>query len=255
MSPEDVLATSDIFRTYYTPEEFLELARLFNFELNQAFPDERPSSWLPVAKELYASKNHSDVQSFLETALKGAQRRSAEMSSGTMQYQDDKRIHHDSLWAKIESLLGTLGESGIPGEMSVDEGHEFSAKSEVREFFQSADTEILVVDGYAGVGTLDCFRDVSVAFRLLTGQNAQSIESGFQRALDDFRGEDGKIEVRTHAKVHDRHAVFNERCWLIGSSLKHAGRKRFNVIEMGDVAPVVIPFLNKQWDEGSKFPP
>ena len=57
LSPEDILAASDILRTYYTPEEFRELAGLFNFELSQSFPDEHPSSWLPVVKEAHRWPN------------------------------------------------------------------------------------------------------------------------------------------------------------------------------------------------------
>lgn len=76
-----------------------------------------------------------------------------------------------------------------------------------------------------GVGTLDCFRTMKVPIRLLAGAHNNSIEAGFENALRAFPAEGFTIEVRRHPKLHDRHIAFNERCWLLGSSLKDAGKK------------------------------
>jgi hypothetical protein len=76
--------------------------------------------------------------------------------------------------------------------------------------------------------------------RLLTGKNPQSIEDGFPAALATFEAEGRQIEVRRHAKLHDRHFIFNERCWLVGSSFKDAGRKAFNCIEMMDSTRAIV---------------
>lgn len=130
----------------------------------------------------------------------------------------------------------------------------FAAKSEVREFLEKAETPILVVDPFVGVGTLDCFRSVKVSIRLLTGKHANSIEQRFDAALQSFLAEGFQVDVRQHAKLHDRHIVFNQRCWLVGSSLKDAGKKAFHAIEIIDAKPEVIGALEGKWQAGTPYP-
>ena len=135
--------------------------------------------------------------------------------------------------------------------MTVAEDQPFSAKSEVRELLGKADTPVTVVDGYIGAGTLDCLRDVQHAIRILTGDKGKSIENTFERILKDFRAEGHAVEVKTHPKLHDRYLLFNDRCWLVGSSLKDAGKKTFNVLELVDFRDVVLTEVEKKWTEGS----
>jgi hypothetical protein len=83
----------------------------------------------------------------------------------------------------------------------------------------------------------------------LTGQQKQAIEHGFETAVKDFRSEGRTIEVRRHAKLHDRYLIFNDRCWLIGSSLKDAGKKALNVIECLDSKQAIVSDAEKKWGE------
>jgi hypothetical protein len=137
--------------------------------------------------------------------------------------------------------------------LAIPDNKPFEAKSEVREFLEKAETSILVVDPYVGVGTLDCFRSIKVPIRLLTGANPTSIEPRFDAAVQAFRAEGFQIEVRQHDKLHDRHVVLNDRCWLAGSSLKDAGRKAFHAIEITDARADVVAALERKWLEGKPF--
>jgi hypothetical protein len=60
--------------------------------------------------------------------------------------------------------------------------------------------------------------------------------------------------VRQHPKLHDRYLVFNERCWLVGSSLKDAGKKALNVIECIDNKEAVVNEAERKWNEASTYP-
>jgi len=53
--------------------------------------------------------------------------------------------------------------------------------------------------------------------------------------------------------LHDRHLVFNDRCWLLGGSLKDAGKKPFNCIEVVDKAGIVADLENR-WMTATPFP-
>lgn len=119
----------------------------------------------------------------------------------------------------------------------------------------SAETEVIDVDNYSGPATLDCLVDVGHPIKLLTGAATHSIAEGFDRVLADFRAEGREIEVRRHAHLHDRHLVFNGRCWLLGSSIKDAEKKGFNLIEIVDSRLAIVSDINRKWEEGKPFCP
>lgn len=98
----------------------------------------------------------------------------------------ERREAHQYATPKIEKLLAALREPGVAREIVVAEDKPFTAKSEVREFLERAETPTLVVDAYVGVGTLDCFRTMKVPIRLLTGTHNNSMEAGFENALKAF---------------------------------------------------------------------
>lgn len=65
------------------------------------------------------------------------------------------------------------------------------------------------------------------------------------------RSEDGFVCL-WHA--HDRHIAFNERCWLVGSSHKDAGKKAFHTTEIVDAKAEVVAALEAKWDAGLLYP-
>jgi hypothetical protein len=90
--------------------------------------------------------------------------------------------------------------------------------------------------------------------RLLTGTQQNSIEAGFDTAKAAFCAEGHDLQVRRIQQIHDRHLVFNDRCWLVGGSLKDAGRKPFNCIEITDQKAIVVADLESKWFGGSPYP-
>jgi len=138
--------------------------------------------------------------------------------------------------------------------MAVAEGKPLTAKSKARELFASAETEITLVDNYVGPATLDCVREAKHPIRILTGSQAQTAGDDFKRALKDMRKEGINVTVRQHPKLHDRYILFNDRCWLAGSSLKDAGTKAFNVNELVDSKDAIVQDVEKKWGEATALP-
>lgn len=167
----------------------------------------------------------------------------------------EPRGYHHRMLGRLQVLEGGLSEPGLPHEISVTENRPFLAKSQMREFLAAAATPVTIVDAYVGLGTLDCLRDVTQPIRLLTGQRSQSIENGFDRALTQFVNEQHTIEVRQHPMLHDRYISFNDRCWLVGSSLKDAGKKSFNVIESIDVKTAIAAEIETKWQGAVVYVP
>jgi hypothetical protein len=243
MNRAQIPELAEVLDTYYEQGEILELAKLFEIYL----PEPEVTA-LGIARRLIEHADFAKHSLMLEAVLYQAQIRNLKARSGATGW--DNNIHY-RISEKIEMLRTALEESGIPHELVVPQDRPFSAKSEVREFLEKASTPILAVDPYIGVGTLDCLRSVKHPVRILTGTHPQSIEEGFDAALTAFRGEGFKVEVRRHPALHDRHFVFNNRCWLIGSSLKDAGKKAFNVIEIVDARGEAIAALENKWQQGT----
>jgi hypothetical protein len=53
--------------------------------------------------------------------------------------------------------------------------------------------------------------------------------------------------------LHDRHLIFNDRCWLVGASLKDAGQKTFSVIELVDGRPPIVEEVEREWNEAKPY--
>lgn len=239
---------ADAMKDYYDSEELVELCGSLNIEYDV---DQRGKlATMKLARNLIERSEHGNNRLFLETIVPSLAGRA---SKGVASTSWERRDYHEEMSSKIGKLEAALQVGAIPTEIGVPEESPFMAKSEVREFLDSAQTSIMIVDNYVGAGTLDCLRDVQQPIRLLTGQHSGSVESGFERVLNEFRSEGHSIEIRQHPRLHDRHLLFNDRCWIVGSSLKDAGKKKFNVVECVDSKESIVADINAKWDEATEY--
>lgn len=247
MKKSHIPVLAELLNTYYTETELLEVAELFDIPV----PSEGITA-IGLSRRLIENVDFGKHGLMLEAILEQAAIRNEKALT-----DPDPRQYsiHFGLRDKIREIRTVLEESETPREIAVSEDKPFSAKSEVRELLAKAETDVLVVDKFVGVMTLDCFRSLTVPIRLLTGTHPDSVESGFDRALHALCSEGFRIEVRQHQKLHDRHIVFNDRCWLVGSSLKDAGRKAFHVMEIVDAKSEVVASLEAKWQKATAFPP
>ena len=252
MDKSHIPVLAEVLELYYTQDEFMEMAAIFDVPFsNSTRWITRDFNWLAAARQLVEQIDHGNHYQMLESILDALEQRNKTAIART---DWERREAHQYATPKIEKLIAALREPGVAREIVVPEDKPFTAKSEVREFLERAETPTLVVDPYIGVGTLDCFRMMKVPIRLLTGAQNHSIEGGFENALKAFQAEGFTIEVRRHAKLHDRHIAFNERCWLVGSSLKDAGKKSFHTTEIVDAKAEVVAALEAKWDVASPYP-
>jgi len=254
MGREAIPIISDLVWKYYSADEFQALAEVF--DVNICADLVRAGNWLPVIKELVVNISHNNHRAFLK-ALLDSLIRQAEQGIGNTQWE--AREAHQNALADLKIAEKILSKDALPDEISVDESRHFSAKSEARQFLSLAETEILIVDPYLGLGTLDCLVDVQVDVRILTGVRPEQLEKGLDRHIKEFCAEGRKVTIKQHPKLHDRYIFFNDRCWLLGSSLKDAGKKRFNCIEVTDGKLALKSDIDKKWDESeilddSNFP-
>lgn len=263
MNIESVPILADAIKEYYEESELIELSDLFDIDLvfeSDVELGAKKLSYVKTARDLVTLIEHANSRRFLEALVPSLlircreriahARRAGQSWDGQDHHYRTYHLHMEArlLWTATE-----LGKGKISTEVTVSEGQPFAAKSEAREFLGTAETEVMIVDNYVGVGTLDCLRDVRRAIRLLSGAHDASIEEGFDRALKDFRSEGYPIEVRRHWKLHDRYILFNDRCWLAGSSLKDAGKKTFSMIELVDGKSAIVAEVQRKWAEATEY--
>jgi hypothetical protein len=252
MDRSQIPLLAEVLELYYRYDELTEMASIFDVTFsNEAVWRNQRFNWLAAARQLVEQIDHGNHYKMLEALLSALEQRNKTAIAHT---NWERRDAHECATPKIELLIAALGEPGIAREIVVAEEKPFTAKAEVREFLESAETPVLVVDPYIGVGTLDCFRTMKVPIYLLTGSHGNSIDAGFETALKAFQAEGFQIKIRRNAKLHDRHIAFNGRCWLVGSSLKHAGIKAFHTTEIVDAKAEVLAALETKWNEGSPYP-
>ena len=248
MEIEHILLLSEAMKVYYS-DELLQIAELVDFEVPYGAGG---VDYLGLAKGLLQNPELGRNKDFLAVIISSLESRNDRMIAST---DWERRDYHYGMRPRIQAFLKATGVGSAPTEVTVKPGSPFTAKAEVREILLTATTPVTVVDNYIGIGTLDCVRVVAQPLRLLTGAHDQAIENGFDRALKDFIAEGRQIEVRRHAKLHDRYIILNGRCWLIGSSLKDAGKKTFSMIESEDTRDVIVKDVEHKWSEAGIYKP
>jgi hypothetical protein len=246
---EHVLSLSDALKTYYPDAELSRMATYYGVE--------NPADWHGInhsglAETLLSKMDIGRNKEFLSVIVSSLESR---IDQAIANSQWEERSFHQGMWPRIKPLLEFLKAGTVSTEVTVKPSNPFSAKAEVRELLTIAKTPITIVDAYVGLGTLDCLREASQPIGLLTGANDPAIEKDFERHLKEFAAEGRTIDVRRHGKLHDRYIILNDRCWIVGSSLKDAGKKTFTMIELTDTHDIVMKDVGDKWKEATRFFP
>ena len=246
---QHVLSLSDALKTYYPEDELLRMGYHYGLEITDDFGKINHSA---LAEILLAKMDIGRNKEFLSAIAASLENR---IDFAIANNDWERRTFHLSMWPRVKPLLEMLKEGIGKTEVTVKPLNPFTAKAEVRDLITIATTTITVVDNYVGLGTLDCLREASQPIRLITGARDAAIEKDFERHLKEFVAEGRAIEVRRHAKLHDRYIILNERCWISGSSLKDAGKKAFTMIELTDTHDTVMNDVEGKWKEALQFFP
>jgi hypothetical protein len=133
------------------------------------------------------------------------------------------------------------------------QGKFWDAKSLLIKFIRRAKKELIVVDAYPGVATLDMLakRGRGVSVELVTHSNGELAESDYEA----FAAQCGKFTNTICGICHDRFIIVDQKeIYLIGASLKDAGRLTFAVAKMGgEVIPSLIESIRKATTERKEY--
>ena len=136
-------------------------------------------------------------------------------------------------------------EGELPEHQIFYQGKFWDAKSLLIKFIRRAKKELTVIDAYLGVATLDMLakRGRGVKIELITPSNGDLAETDFEA----FGRQCGNLTKSTCGICHDRFIVVDQKeLYLIGASLKDAGRLTFAVSRLGEaLIPGLLDSLRK----------
>ena len=129
----------------------------------------------------------------------------------------------------------------------------WDAKLLLIKFIRRAKKELIVIDAYPGVATLDMLakRGRGVKIELVTHSNGELVESDFEA----FGKQCGKFTKTICGICHDRFIVVDqEEIFWTGASLKDAGRLTFAAAKMGaEVIPGLLDSIRKATSERREY--
>jgi len=124
--------------------------------------------------------------------------------------------------------------------------NEYDAFRRILEIVSNAKESVLIVDPYPSDSLLWLYFEgahTGVDMKLLT----TNIDNRTLAIARKFKKKNPRFEVRKSLKIHDRYIVVDNRGWLLGPSLKDAGKKLSAIVELRDVATLTSA-LYDIWD-------
>ena len=141
--------------------------------------------------------------------------------------------------ARFDEIFAKMSAEDIPLQSIFYQNKFWDAKSLLIKFIRRAKKELIVIDAYPGVATLDMLakRGRGVKVELVTHSNGELEESDFEA----FGAQCGKFTKTICGICHDRFIIVDKKeIFWSGASLKDAGRLTFAAAKMG---AEVIPGL------------
>ena len=133
------------------------------------------------------------------------------------------------------------------------QGRFWDAKSLLIKFIRRAKKELIVIDAYPGVATLDMLakRGRGVKIELVTHSNGELKESDFEA----FAKQCGKFTKTICGICHDRFIIVDgKEVFWTGASLKDAGHLTFAVAKMGgEIIPGLLDSIRKATSERREY--
>ena len=167
----------------------------------------------------------------------------------------DRRLaQHDREIVDLKEKVDFFVQTKEPPLQSIFYQNKFwDAKSLLIKFIRRAKKELIVIDAYPGVATLDMLakRGRGVKIELVTHSNGELEESDFEA----FGEQCGKFTKTICGICHDRFIIVDQKeIFWTGASLKDAGRLTFAAAKMGaEVIPGLLESIRKATSERREY--
>ncbi len=167
----------------------------------------------------------------------------------------DRRLaRHDGEIADLKEKVDFFVQTKEPPLQGVFYQNQYwDAKSLLIKFIRRAKKELILIDAYVGVATLDMLakRGRGVKIELVTHSNGELAETDFEA----FAKQCGKFTKTICGICHDRFIIVDgKEVFWTGASLKDAGRLAFAAAKMGgEIVPGLLDSIRKATTERREY--
>jgi hypothetical protein len=171
------------------------------------------------------------------------------MSEGLLQQNFEKRI--TAFTAMLKSTLAEL-ELMMPAPEiagAYEAGDEYQFYTDLKTIVGFTTKDLFIIDNYLDSELFDVYMEnasPSVAVRVLTNQVGHPL-----RLVAEKFAKRGWFELRSSKEVHDRVIFADDRCWVIGQSIKDAAKKKPTYIVEHSGAATMMGIYESIWTNAS----
>ena len=134
---------------------------------------------------------------------------------------------------RFERVFDCMGAHEAPSQKVFFEGQVYDAFELLVSLVQRAKREIVLVDGYVNTGTLNILAKKQAGVSVTVWTHPRT--SLTARDAATFNAQYPTLEVRHTTSFHDRFLILDgAEGYLVGASLKDAGKKSFAVAKLED---------------------
>lgn len=154
-----------------------------------------------------------------------------------LEYQREVREFQQETDERFERVFDYMETREAPAQKVFFEGQVWDAFELLVSLVQRAKREIVLVDGYVDAGTLNipAKKREGVDVTIWTYPRSRLTK----KDVDTFNAQYPRLEVRHTDAFHDRFLILDgAECYLVGASLKDAGKKAFAVARIEDTESV-----------------
>ena len=154
---------------------------------------------------------------------------------------------------RFDQIFAKMSEGEVPLAQIFYQGRFWDAKSLLIKFIRRAKNELIVIDAYVDVPTLDMLakRGRGVKVELVTHSNGELAESDFEAFAKQY----GNFTKTLCGICHDRFIIVDQKeIFWTGASLKDAGRLTFAAAKMGaEMIPGLLESIRKATSEHKTY--
>lgn len=134
--------------------------------------------------------------------------------------------------AKTEAQIESFVHAALPPREGIFvDGQIFDAYEFVQKLIKSAKKSITLIDNYVDESVLAMMSEKQAGVRV--GIYTKEITKALQLAEKNFNAQYGDLEIKTTSVFHDRFMIIDdETIYIIGASLKDAGKRFFAFTQM-----------------------
>jgi len=140
--------------------------------------------------------------------------------------------------------------SSIGKEIIRPEARPFDAFRDIEEIVLSAKEELRVIDPYVDKSLFHLYLDdvpTDVDIKIIT----KHMYDKFGEVARLFKAQRPHFEVGVSNQIHDRYLIVDKRAWIIGQSIKDAGKKPLSIVEITN-GEKAIDLFTRLWNRSNK---